>query len=80
MYWFSPNNLVDFILYLLLSCGWAVGGTLLVRSAFRLHRTERIVTELVAGFVLNIGLSNLLAHILPLEDAFCVVGMDLQPV
>ena len=70
MYWFRTNNLVDVILYLLLSGGWAIGGMLLVRYAFRLHRTERIVTGLAAGFVLFIGLSNLLAHVLPLTAAF----------
>ena len=70
MYWFSTNNLVDYLLYLLLSGGWAVGGLLLVTHAFRLHRTERIVTGLAAGFLLFIGLSNLLAHVLPLTSAF----------
>jgi hypothetical protein len=70
MYWFSTNNLVDLILYILLSIGWALGGLLLVTHAFRLHRNERIVTGLAAGFLLFIGLSNLLAHILPLTTAF----------
>ena len=70
MYWFRTNNLVDIALYLLLSAGWAIGGMLLVRYAFRLRRTERIVTGLAAGFVLFIGLSNLLAHVLPLTAAF----------
>lgn len=70
MYWFRTNNLIDVILYFLLSAGWALGGILLVRYAFRLQRTERIVTGLAAGFVLFIGISNLLAHLIPLTAAF----------
>ncbi len=70
MYWLRTNNLVDLALYFLLSAGWASGGILLVRYAFRLRRTERIVTGLAAGFVIFIGLSNLLAHVLPLTAAF----------
>jgi hypothetical protein len=75
MYWFRTNNLFDLILYILLSAGWALGGFLLVRYAFRLHRIERIVTGLATGFVLFIGLSNLLAHFLPLTIAFWVASI-----
>ncbi len=80
MYWFRDNNLVDIALYLLLSGGWAVGGILLVRYAFRLRRTERIVTGLAAGFVLFIGLSNLLAHVLPLTAAFWAASILILAV
>ncbi len=75
MYWFSTNNLVDFILFLLFSGGWAMGGLLLVRYTFRLHRNERIVTGLAAGFLLFISLGNLLAHVLPLTAAFWTASL-----
>ncbi len=74
MYWFRTNNLVDLMLYILLSGGWALGGLLLFRYAFRLHRTERIATGLAAGLVLFIGISNLLAQLLPLTAAFWVAS------
>ncbi len=70
MYWLRVNNLADLALFFLLSCGWAVGGILLVRYAFHLHRAERIVTGVAAGFVLFIGLSNLFANVIPLSAAF----------
>lgn len=70
MYWFRVNNLLDFVLYLLLSGMWAAGGVLLVRYGFNLRRRERIITGIAAGFVLFISFSNLLAHILPLTAAF----------
>jgi hypothetical protein len=75
MYWFRTNNLLDFLLYLLLSGMWAVGGVLLVRYAFKLHRMERIVTGVATGFVLFISVSNLLANILPLTAAFWVASV-----
>ena len=70
MYLSRANNLIDIALYLLLSSGWALGGWLLVRSAFHLRRSERVVSGLAAGFLLFIGISNLLAHILPVTYAF----------
>jgi hypothetical protein len=75
MYWFRTNNLIDLMFYILLSGGWALGGLLLVRYAFRLHRTEHIVTGLATGFVLFIGISNLLAQLLPLTAAFWVASI-----
>jgi hypothetical protein len=70
MYLSLSNSLIDIILYLLLSCGWALGGYFLVRSTFPLRHAEHIVTGLAAGFLLFIGLSNLFAHVLPLPYAF----------
>lgn len=75
MYWFYNRNLLDFALFLLLSCGWAFGGVLLVRSVFKLHRIDRILTGLAAGFVLFIGLSNLIANLLPLTQAFWLASL-----
>ncbi len=70
MYLSRTNSLIDVLLYLLLSSGWAVGGWLLVTHAFRLHRLERMVSGLAVGFLLFISLSNLAAHFLPLTLAF----------
>ena len=70
MYLSLTNSLIDIVLYLLLSSGWALGGYLLVRSAFHLRPSERIVSGLAVGFLLFISLSNLLAHVLPLMYAF----------
>jgi hypothetical protein len=70
MYWSRTNSLIDVALFLLLSCGWALGGWLLVRCAFHLRRLERILSGLAVGFLLFIGISNLLAHVLPITYAF----------
>ena len=61
---------MDISLYLLLSSGWVLGGYLLVRSAFYLRRSERLVSGVAVGFLLFISISNLLAHVLPLTYAF----------
>ena len=70
MYWSRTNSLVDIALFLLLSSGWVLGGYLLARAAFYLRRSERIVVGLGVGFLLFIGISNLLAHILQITIAF----------
>jgi hypothetical protein len=70
MYWSRTNSLIDIALYLLLSGGWALGGWLLATHAFHLHRNERLASGLAAGMLLFIGVSNLLAHLLPLTMAF----------
>ncbi|NJD60316.1 MAG: hypothetical protein C3F13_17350 [Anaerolineales bacterium] len=75
MYWFSRKDLADFILYLLLSGGWALGGVLLVRYAFKLHRVERIIIGVATGFVLFISISNLIAHFVPLSVAFWAASL-----
>jgi hypothetical protein len=72
MYLSRTNNLLDILLFLVLCIGWAAGGWLLVTHAFRLYRGERIVAGLASGFLLFIGLSNLLAHFLSLSLAFWV--------
>ena len=70
MYWSRTNSLIDIALYLLLCSGWALGGYLLVRTAFHLRRSERVVSGLGVGFLLFIGISNLFAHILQLTVAY----------
>ena len=70
MYWSRTNSLVDIALFLLLSSGWALGGYFLVRAAFYLRRSERIVAGLGVGFLLFIGISNLLAHLIQISAAF----------
>jgi hypothetical protein len=70
MYWSRTNSLIDIALYLLLSSGWALGGYLLARTAFHLRRSERVMSGLGVGFLLFIGISNLLAHILQITVAY----------
>ena len=70
MYWSRTNSLIDIALYLLLCSGWAIGGYLLVRTAFHLRRSERVLSGLGVGFLLFTGLSNLFAHILQITLAF----------
>ncbi len=75
MYWFRIENWLDIALYLLLACGWALGGWLLVTHYFRLRHVERIVCGLAVGFLLFISLSNLFAHFLPLPTAFWLASI-----
>jgi hypothetical protein len=70
MYWIRTNSLIDIVLYLLLCSGWAIGGYLLVRTAFHLRRSERVLSGMGVGFLLFIGISNLFAHILQLTVAY----------
>jgi hypothetical protein len=70
MYWSRTDNLLDLVLYLLLTAAWAVGGCLLVAYAFHIRRHERLITGLAAGLLLFITLSNLLANLLPLSAAY----------
>jgi hypothetical protein len=77
MYWSRTDNLIDIALYLLLSAGWALGGYILVKSAFQLRRIERVVAGLAVGYLLFIGLSNLFAHILPVSYAFWAASSSI---
>ncbi len=77
MYWSRTDNLLDLILYLLLTASWALGGYLLVSSAFYLRRAERLVTGLAAGLLLFITLSNLLANLLPLTPAYWLSAISI---
>jgi hypothetical protein len=70
MYWSRTNSLIDIVLFLLLSSGWALGGYLLVRAAFHLRGSERVVNGLGVGFLLFIGISNLFTHLLQITVAF----------
>ena len=70
MYWIRTNSLIDIVLYLSLCSLWAIGGYLLVRTAFQLRRSERVVSGLGVGFLLFIGISNLFVHILQLTIAY----------
>jgi len=74
MYWIRINSPLELATFFLLSCGWALGGWLLVTHAFKLRPTERIIAGLGSGFLLFIGISNLLAHVLPLTPAFWVAS------
>lgn len=75
MYWSRTNSLIDLTIYILLCCVWATGGWLLVRHIFHIRRIERMICGLAAGFLLFIGLSDLLAHFLSLPLAFWAASM-----
>ncbi len=70
MYWSRTGSLVDFLLWLLSMGLCGMGGWLLVTHLFRLRSAERLVTGLASGLILFIMLSNLLAHVLPVQPAF----------
>ncbi|HJS17698.1 MAG TPA: hypothetical protein VJ785_03045 [Anaerolineales bacterium] len=58
-------------LVLLLAFGaWGVGGWLLTRCAFTLHRHESLLTGIAFGIVAATWLANLLAQVIPLPPAF----------
>ncbi len=73
-------------LYLfLLFLGWAVGGWLLVRRTFVLHRHERVLVGFAFGVITATWLTNLLAQVIPASYAFwlgplflLVTGMALS--
>ncbi len=69
MYLSRTNSIVDIALYFLLTMGWALGGYLLVRFAFHLRHSERVMGGLAVGFLLFISTTNLLAHVLSLPYA-----------
>jgi hypothetical protein len=86
LYWSRANSPVEFGIYLaqyaLLSVLWGTGGWLLARHGFRLRASERLISGLAMGMLLFIGLSNLLANILPVVFAFwggalLVMGLGL---
>ncbi len=72
MYWLITFDPLAIALYFLESLVWMVGGWLIVRHAFRLRSAERLITGIATGFLLFIGLSNLVAHSIPVHWAFWV--------
>ncbi len=70
MYWLISFDPLTIALYFLETLVWMIGGWLIVSHAFKLRSTERMITGIATGFLLFIGLSNLLAHVLPIRWAF----------
>lgn len=63
-------------LVLLLTFGaWGLGGWLLVRHAFALHRHESLVAGIAFGIVTASWLANLLAQIIPVPHAFWLASL-----
>jgi hypothetical protein len=75
MYWSRTDSPLDLLLTLLLSASWGLGGWLLVRHAFHLRANERLPVGLASGFVLFIGLSGLLANVLPVPLVFWAASL-----
>jgi hypothetical protein len=69
-YWSRTGSILDIATFFVLSALWALGGVLIVNHSFHLKAREKLVSGLAAGFLLEIVLSNLLAHVLPLTLAF----------
>jgi hypothetical protein len=70
MYWSRTGSLLEFLAWLGMCLLFWAGGWLLVSTAFRLKREERLLTGLASGWLLHIVFSNLLAYVLPLPAAF----------
>jgi hypothetical protein len=77
MYWSRTNSVVDIAIYFLLTMGWALGGYLLVRFAYHLRHSERVMGGLAVGFLLFISITNLLAHVLSLTYAFWIASYTI---
>jgi hypothetical protein len=72
MYWLITFDPLAIILFILECLVWMAGGWLIVSHAFQLRSTERIITGTATGFLLFIGISNLLAHLFTIQWAFWI--------
>ena len=77
MYWSRTDSPLDLLITLLLTACWGMGGWILVRHAFVLRPSERLLGGLAAGFVLNISLSGLLAVVLPVPANYVLAALGV---
>jgi hypothetical protein len=75
MYWSRTGNPFDIGIFILLCLAWSTGGWLIVTHAFRLRPVERLLSGITAGFLLFITLSNLLANLVQIPQAFWAGSM-----
>lgn len=77
MYWLREFQLLQIVLYLLLSISWGIGGWLLVVRLFSFKQRERLLAGIAAGWFLSISLTNLLAQLIPLDYAFAISSLGI---
>lgn len=65
MYWFRVENPLIFLLWLVVTGVWVLGGWLLASHAFRLKSSERLILGFGLGLSGYLWMSNLLGHWLP---------------
>jgi hypothetical protein len=70
MYWIRTGNIVDPIIFLVLSLCWAAGGGLLVTCSGRFRKRERLLAGIAFGLVIYTLLANGLAHFFSVYLAF----------
>ncbi len=75
MYLLRSFNLVDVLLTVLLTLGWAAGGWLLVTHAFRVRPSERLITGFATGWLLYVTLAAGLANLVHIPAAFWLAGV-----
>ncbi|MBN1147691.1 MAG: hypothetical protein JXA78_10585 [Anaerolineales bacterium] len=68
------GEVADLITWFLQSSLWCAGGWLLCVHAFPLRSSERLFSGIGTGLMLFILVSNLAAHVLPLQIAFWVAA------
>lgn len=70
MYFSRTGNLIDLIIWLVMSLCWCSGGWLLVCSVFHLRQRERVISGIALGFILFMVFSNLLGYLLNITEAY----------
>jgi hypothetical protein len=77
MYFSRTGQPLDLVFLLLQVLLWGIGGFLLVRNVFRIHKREQTIVGFAVGFLLFIWGGNLLAQILPLNWALWITSGSL---
>ena len=77
MYFSRTGQPLDLVFMLLQVLLWGIGGYLLVRNIFRIHKREQSIVGFAVGFLLFIWGGNLLAQILPLNWALWITSGSL---
>lgn len=69
------NQLSPLLLFAAWAALWIVGGWLILRGAFHVGANEQIPLALLAGFVIDTVLANMLGQVLPLPLAFWLAAV-----
>lgn len=77
MYWSRSSNLLEIAQYLALTSCIAIGGWLVVTHAFRLRKSERLLTGFATGLLIFIGTANLIANLLPVATALWAAALGV---
>ena len=74
MYWFMSGSPISILPFLMVCVGWAVGGWLVARRAFRLAANERLTLGIGVGLGAYLFLSNIFGQFLTPGVAFPLAG------